>query len=354
MGDESMIRMNTNPVKKRDNPLMIKESPLLFQPSLAKAVGVNEAIFLQQLYYLLNPDFNKNIIDGRTWVYNTLEQWGEKFNFWSHRTIERIIKSLEESGLLLSRYLSCDKRNRTKYYSIDDDVLERFRIDAFRQNGDITHRQNDEVHSAKMAGCIKEQEITLQKITTRDKKNAREGAFENDDDIASIDASVDIVGVGKLALKEKKTSKNLDAATLSDQFDEFWKIYPHRVAKQEAAKAFAAAVKKMSLASILEVLEAQKKYREKRESLALFNPSYPNPATWLNKERWNDEIKTDQELVSEAQAHMKPKLGVRQMVNIQGDIESKNLEKLALARASARAEERRRKRLEAEDEEGGQ
>ena len=95
--------------------LLIPESPIQLIPSLAKAIGLNEAIFIQQLHY-----WSLKSKDG--WVYNTYEQWQEQFPFWSTRTIQRIVRNLEETGLLISR--QDNDFDRKKYYQIDYDKLD--------------------------------------------------------------------------------------------------------------------------------------------------------------------------------------------------------------------------------------
>ena len=59
--------------------LLISEPPLQVLPSLAKKIGLNEAIVLQQLHYWLDPKRNKNLHENLHWVYNTYEQWQKQF-----------------------------------------------------------------------------------------------------------------------------------------------------------------------------------------------------------------------------------------------------------------------------------
>jgi len=56
-------------------PLLIDEEPLLVPPRLAAAIGLNEAIVLQQIRYWLGDKRRPKIRDGRRWVYNTYPQW---------------------------------------------------------------------------------------------------------------------------------------------------------------------------------------------------------------------------------------------------------------------------------------
>jgi hypothetical protein len=108
------------------SPLLINEPPLQILPTLAKIVGLNEAIVLQQVHYWLNPHFNSNFFEERYWVHNTLTQWQKQFVFWSRKTIKRTIASLEESGLLVSFVTRGFKK--TKYYTLNYDLLDRVNL----------------------------------------------------------------------------------------------------------------------------------------------------------------------------------------------------------------------------------
>lgn len=100
--------------------LLINEHPLQVLPTLATKVGLNEAIFVQQLHYWLdiNRKAKRNIIHGTVWSYNTYAQWRQQFPFWSDKTLRRTVKSCEDQGLIRSAQLSPDKRDRTLYYTI--------------------------------------------------------------------------------------------------------------------------------------------------------------------------------------------------------------------------------------------
>jgi hypothetical protein len=101
-------------------PLLIDEEPLLVPPRLAAAIGLNEAIVLQQVRYWLGDKRRPQVRDGRRWVYNTYPQWQAQFPFWSLATIKKTFRDLEERGLLLAaqRYNRAPT-DRTKWYTID-------------------------------------------------------------------------------------------------------------------------------------------------------------------------------------------------------------------------------------------
>jgi hypothetical protein len=104
--------------------LLIEEPPLQILPTLAIAIGLNEAIVLQQLHYLLRePRFGRRIAEQQ-WIFNTYEQWrAQYFPFWSEATIQRTFANLAKRRLVLS----CQPEggiSRRKYYRIAYDTLE--------------------------------------------------------------------------------------------------------------------------------------------------------------------------------------------------------------------------------------
>ena len=102
--------------------LLINEVPLMCLPSLAVKIGLNEALFIQQLHYWV--DRSKNIIDGRQWVYNTMADWSKQFRFWSQKTLSRTISNLEKQKLVISGNYNQKGYDRTKWYTIDYLALE--------------------------------------------------------------------------------------------------------------------------------------------------------------------------------------------------------------------------------------
>lgn len=107
--------------------LLINEVPLMCLPSLAVKIGLNEALFIQQLHYWV--DRSKNIIDGRQWVYNTMADWSKQFPFWSQKTLARTISNLEKQGLVRSGNYNQKGYDRTKWYTIDYYALEQLEED---------------------------------------------------------------------------------------------------------------------------------------------------------------------------------------------------------------------------------
>lgn len=83
-----------------------------------------------------------------------------------------------------------------------------------------------------------------------------------------------------------------------EAFDLFYKLYPRKVSKANAKKAFRK-IKGSEFQLVMDGLNAQ------LSSLLASEPQYrPHPASWLNARRWEDEVsapaeKTDEQYVAE-------------------------------------------------------
>lgn len=93
-------------------------------PNLAAAIGLNEAIVLQQVHYWLENPKAGVVVDGEKWIHNTYAEWQENFPFWSVETVKRTINELERVGLLISAQTSKNPFDKTKSYRIDYDSLD--------------------------------------------------------------------------------------------------------------------------------------------------------------------------------------------------------------------------------------
>jgi DnaD/phage-associated family protein len=108
--------------------LLFDESPLIIQRTLAMKLGVDEALFVQQLHYLIinkqsGSDFS-TVKEGYVWVYNTWWGWQEFFPFWNQKKIQRLTDSLEDDGVIIVRKDFNQKEyDQTKWYRIDYDKL---------------------------------------------------------------------------------------------------------------------------------------------------------------------------------------------------------------------------------------
>jgi hypothetical protein len=218
------------------SPLLIQEPPLQVLPSLAVAVGLEEAIVLQQLHYwMMNPKVGE-WHDDMKWIYNTYEQWHANFPFWSASGIRKFISRLESQDLILSTdTYNEDPRDRTKWYTLNYELLSELTnapapAGQFFNKTETTRRDNTETNY-------------LQSVADED--------------------------------------------SATRLFNGFWLAYPRKEGKASALKAWRRIRPNMDQADrILTAVMLQTKNnwhgREKQY--------IPLPASWLNGERWEDEI----------------------------------------------------------------
>ena len=105
------------------NKLLIDDYPIQVLPKLAKEVGLNEAIFVQQLHYWTNGKAGK-LKDGKRWVYNTYKDWEENFPFWSNATIRRTIASCEKQNIIIVGNYNRAGFDKTKWYAVNYEEIE--------------------------------------------------------------------------------------------------------------------------------------------------------------------------------------------------------------------------------------
>lgn len=149
---------------------LISEAPVVFQPTLARILGTDEAIILQQIHWFSQHPHDRRVKlrqkDGRIWVqmkpYPMLNPIDGHLKFMSLRTFRRKIASLKESGVLLVEQLEI--LDTTNWYSIDMQRLNELEVEwqstllsddseAVCQVGtpsDATN-QNGTTHDAKLA-----------------------------------------------------------------------------------------------------------------------------------------------------------------------------------------------------------
>lgn len=155
--------------------LLLDEPPLLVMPSLAKAIGLEASIVLQQLHYWSAMARPRD--DGRRWVFNTVTQWAEQFPFWSERTTRRILADLRESGVVDAAEFNASKGDRTMFYAIDYDRLSVVIGESASVQTGQTMRPICPEGPAKLATSLKEQETTTETIkdppTTRARASVR-------------------------------------------------------------------------------------------------------------------------------------------------------------------------------------
>jgi hypothetical protein len=125
--------------------MLFNEHPILLSRCLARKIGLNESIVVQQVHYWLeiNRKIGRNFVDGKFWTYNSYKGWQENnFGFWSVETVKRAILSTESSKLLISGNYNDHPMDSTKWYTINYEVFESLSLSDGSKctNGDFIGR----------------------------------------------------------------------------------------------------------------------------------------------------------------------------------------------------------------------
>lgn len=229
--------------------LLIEEPPLQVLPSLAKSIGLNEAIVLQQIHYWLRK--SNNVKDGHKWIYNSMPNWQKQFNFWSLPTVKRVFRSLEKQGLIITANYNKAGFDKTKWYRINYEKLQH------------VSRRSDQNDPTMVS-------------------NWTDGSDQND-----------TTNTNRLPETTTETTTNISSDKpddhLSETFEAIWKEYPNKAGKKEAFRHYKK-WRKESKEHTDEYL--MKKLAAYKQDLAANQWKKPmNGSTWFNG-RFDDEYAT--------------------------------------------------------------
>lgn len=84
----------------------------------------------------------------------------------------------------------------------------------------------------------------------------------------------------------RAASPAVTSVTLEQDFEYWWSLCPKKVGKGAARSKYLLAVKKVGVERLNEAMRAYAASRKHQEAQYTLNP-----ATWLNQERWDDEVR---------------------------------------------------------------
>lgn len=237
---------------------LFSKHPVVVDTDLAVATSLNEAVVLQQLNYWLHSKSAK-VINNRRWIYNTYANWKkDNFPFWSTRTIRRTFNSLIKKKIVITGNFNRAGFDKTKWYSIDEDALNKLVDSACGQNG--------------------------QSMRTKCPDGAgQNGHTYTRDYTENTTENTNMVKHSKESLTESK---------LRSDFEIVWSRYPNKKGKKEAFKHYKAWRKKSVKNTNDYLLKKLEEYKE-----FLLKNNWPEQyimqgSTWFNG-RFDDQLKID-------------------------------------------------------------
>lgn len=237
--------------------LLISEPPLIVLPSLARLVGLNEAIILQQVHYWLQR--SSNIKDGHRWVYNSYPNWYKQMPVWkSETTMRTAFKRLEKQGLLITANYNKAGFDKTKWYRIDYDKLSSL-------ENKLPSAKNWQTTSQNLAdGTAKNWQTNTKRLpeTTTETNNKHSASHSNAQSVSQLEK----------------------------EFEEVWSKYPNKKGKKQAFNHYKAWRKSSTKHTNEYLLERLKVYMTDLQQNSWKHPM--NGSTWFNG-RFDDELEVD-------------------------------------------------------------
>ncbi len=99
--------------------------------------------------------------------------------------------------------------------------------------------------------------------------------------------------LGQIAENTKRRSPRVQTTNYTESFEVFWSAYPKKIGKGASARVWVRANPPID-----KVIRAINRQKQSEQWLKDHGQYIPNPATWLNQARWDDEIDTADEVSS--------------------------------------------------------
>ena len=92
---------------------------------LAIKYGADAAIFLNNIVFWISPNEaeNRHFQEGRYCTHASISGFAKLYPLWSVPQLKRLISKLRNDGALLVGDFNEDRMDRTKWYSVSDEVM---------------------------------------------------------------------------------------------------------------------------------------------------------------------------------------------------------------------------------------
>ena len=96
-----------------------------FDTDVAKVVGVDEAVMLENIAYWIDKNRANeiNFYDGCFWTYNSANAFTELFPFWTPKQVRRILGNLTKGYVMIGNY-NKSPYDKTRWYSMTREGVE--------------------------------------------------------------------------------------------------------------------------------------------------------------------------------------------------------------------------------------
>lgn len=272
---------------------------------IAVEYGVDVSIFIENIRYWTesNAAIKENFIEGRYWMFYTLEGFSNLYPIWSRDQVKRLIQKCKNADLLLVADFNDNPYKRTKWYSLSDKALAIYGVeitaDGLWRNRHIERAEDDshvgrnrhveECNSAKctygeIAKSIKEKE---DKKEENKKENPPYSPPEGDE--PALDKKP----------KRKRRAPKSEPTWQAERFERFWAAYPRDEDRAKAVEQWDLLREDKSLAETYhgdedafldEVARGLQRHLTCEDWKA--GVAIPYAFRWLRDRRWTERKKT--------------------------------------------------------------
>lgn len=143
-----------------------------FNVNIANKLGIEEALILHHFYYWTSKNAlnEKHFHDGLYWTYNSKSAYVRLFPYMNETKIYRVIKHLEEDGLIVKGNFNTNLWDKTNWYAITMKGLDLLDNNGYDMNAFSSLFQNDVFDNAKMNDGVGQSERTILYNNTNNNK----------------------------------------------------------------------------------------------------------------------------------------------------------------------------------------
>lgn len=234
----------------------------LFDVGIAIEYGTNAAILLENIaYWIKQNEANEvNYYDGEYWTFNSRRAYAELFPYMSKRQIETAFEKLIDGGLLKTGNYNKLAYDRTLWYALTPKGKTTLQIGIMH----CTETENPFPQNVKSISPKCEMEKT----------KCDNGFPQNVSPIPNINTDIN-------------TGVNTDKETILSEFETLWKLYPRKIGKPKALKAYQKARKNgVTFEAVKQGIENYNAEITAKKTGAEY---IKHGSTWFYNECWNDE-----------------------------------------------------------------
>lgn len=202
------------------------------------------------------------------------------------RTVSRAIATLKERGIIqIIRFRKDDGKLSRNYYVWTADQSDAYKPDWMTSRDSESQRPEERMTAEQQAAAAAEQvhpAAWVKRHAAEIPAPKQEAATADGDQLPIETEDPTPTPTPTSKANKKPTQKPADG------FDDWWKQYPKKVGKIDAQKAYRAAIKQGATPQTL--LDGLRRHNANWKAANTERQYIPNPASWLRKGRWEDEL----------------------------------------------------------------